>query len=82
MPPRPEDVQDAQAQGPQSVTVRLPDLEPIMGLVAACTRLSLHLNQAALDAMPEGAQDALAKIQGILWRLEHTRVEPQPAPPE
>lgn len=82
MPPRAEDLQDAAAQGPASVTVQLPDLEPVMGLVAACTRLSLHLTQGALDAMPEGAQDALTAIQAILWRLEHTRVEPTPTPQE
>lgn len=64
--------------GGGEVTVRLPDLEPVMGLVAACTRLSLHISQAAIEAMPDGAQDALSQIQSILWRLEHARTEPDP----
>jgi hypothetical protein len=71
---RPED----QAARPASVTVRLPDLEPIAGLVAATARFCAHLTPAAYEAMGEKASDALGQVQAILWRLEHARPEPDP----
>lgn len=60
------------------VTVHLPDMEPVMGLVAACARFSVHINAEAIEAMPEAAVEALSQIHSILWRLEHSRVEPPP----
>lgn len=71
---RPEDVA-AQAGG--QVTVRLPDLEPVAGLVAAVSRFCAHMTPAAYEAMPEKAADALGQVQAILWRLEHSRPEPE-----
>lgn len=68
---RPED----SAAAPGTVTVHLPDLEPIGGLVAACARLSVCLTPEAIAGMPELAVEALAQIQSILWRLEHSRPE-------
>jgi hypothetical protein len=61
------------------VTVHLPDLEPVLGLVSACARLSLHLSPTAVEAMSEGAMQAFTQIQSILWRLEHAPVEDPPA---
>jgi hypothetical protein len=72
---RPED--QAAAMG-NSVTVRLPDLEPIAGLVAATARFCAHLNREAVEAMGESAVAALSDVQSILWRLEHARPEPDP----
>lgn len=75
---RPEDLSAA----PGSVTVRLPDLEPITGLVAAVSRFCAHMTPAAYEAMPEKAADALGQVQAILWRLEHSRPEPDPVTSE
>ncbi|MGI5171874.1 hypothetical protein ACQEU3_46785 [Spirillospora sp. CA-253888] len=72
MPPRADDV----AAGPSQVTVHLRDMEPTLGLIAACSRLCAHLTPAAYEAMGEGALGALQQVQAILWRLEHARVEP------
>ena len=60
---------------PTSVTVHLPDLEPVLGLVAACSRLCMALGPEAVAAMGDHGQDALAQIQSILWRLEHAHPE-------
>ena len=72
---RPEDA----AQAPGSVTVRLPDLEPVAGLVAATARFCAHLTPAAIEAMPDRARDALSQMQSILWRLEHSQPEKESA---
>lgn len=77
MPPRPEDLAAQQVQG--EVIVRLPDLEPVAGLVAACARLSAALTADAVMALPDSAVDAITTIQAILWRLEHAPVESQPS---
>lgn len=72
MPP-PED-----APRPASVTVHLPELEPVLGLVAACMRLCMSLTPEVNEVMPDAAQDALTQIQSILWRVEHAQVERVP----
>jgi hypothetical protein len=63
------------SQSPASVTVRLPDLEPVLGLVAAVSRFCDHLDPAAISAMPDGAARALSQIQSIMWGLEHSKPE-------
>lgn len=68
--------------GVGSVEVRLVDLEPIGGLIAACSRLSMAMTVEAYEALPPAAQQAATQIQSILWRLEHSRPEtttPDPA---
>jgi hypothetical protein len=67
-------------QAPGQVTVRLPDLEPFAGLIAATSRFCAYLTPAAYEAMPEKATDALEQVQAIMWRLEHA--QPEPDPPE
>lgn len=80
MPPPPGYEQVAQ---PTSVTVHLTDIEPFAGLVAACARFSSHLayTPGVYAAMNEGATGALTQIQAILYRLEHSSPEPEPAVP-
>lgn len=63
------------AGGAQSVTVRLVDLEPVAGLIAAAGRFCAHLDAKAYEALPQPATDALGQIQAILWRLEHAKPE-------
>ena len=75
MPPPPDELLLAQGT---SVTVHLPDLEPCLGLVAACMRLACSMTSEAVAAMPDPAQQAFSQIQAILWRLEHAQVEAQP----
>lgn len=75
MPARPEDA--AVHGGAAQVSVQLVDVEPVMGLVAATARFCVHLTPAAIEAMPEGAVHALSDVQAILWRLEHSRPEPE-----
>jgi hypothetical protein len=65
------------AQGPVSVTVRLPDLEPVLGLTAAVARFCAHLDAATIQAMPDGAARALSEIQAIMYGLEHSKPEPE-----
>lgn len=59
-----------------SVTVRLVDVEPFTGLAAAIGRFCAHLDESAISAMQPDAVDALAVIQSIMWRLEHSVPEP------
>jgi hypothetical protein len=56
----------------ESVTVRLVDVEPFTGLAAAVGRFCAHLDEPAISAMQPDAVDALAVIQAIMWRLEHS----------
>lgn len=79
MPPRDEDLART---GVGSVTVSLPDLEPCMGLAAACARFSAHLayTPEVYAAMNDGATRALTEIQAILYRLAHSSPEPEPTP--
>lgn len=79
MPLRPEDQELLEQQQPTSVTVRLVDVEPISGLVAACTRLSTSLTAEVAAQLPDDVIDAITQIQSILWRLEHSQPE-RPAP--
>jgi hypothetical protein len=73
MPPRPQDA--AVHGGAAEVHVRLVDVEPVAGLVAATARFCAHLNRDAIEAMPDAAVRALSEVQAILWRLEQSRPE-------
>lgn len=64
-----------QSQSPASVTVRLPDLEPVLGLMAAISRFCDHLDAETVRNMPDGAARALSQIQSIMWGLEHSKPE-------
>ena len=59
----------------ESVTVHLVDVEPFAGLLIATGRFCAHLDEAAITAMNPEAVDALAVIQSVLWRLEHSQPE-------
>jgi hypothetical protein len=78
MPPRPEDL--AAFGVTPEVSVRLADVEPILGLMAALGRFSAHLTPEAYAAMTEGAQDALGQVQALMWRLERSAPEPAKSP--
>jgi hypothetical protein len=58
-----------------SVTVRLVDVEPVAGLVAACARMSTALRAEHVSGWPEEALDALRTIQSLLFGFEHARTE-------
>jgi hypothetical protein len=58
-----------------SVTVKLADVEPIAGLLAACGRFCAHLDEKAINAMEPGAVESLSVMQSIMWRLEHSQPE-------
>ena len=58
-----------------TVTVRLVDVEPMAGLVAATARFCAHLDENTVKVMPSAAVEALSQIQGIMWRLEHAHPE-------
>jgi hypothetical protein len=77
MPVPPGHEQPAQAT---SVTVHHADVEPFAGLAAVCARFNTHLTPAAYEAMTDGATMALNQMQAILWRLEYSCPEPEPAP--
>lgn len=79
MPPRPEDL--AAFGVTPEVSVRLGDVEPVLGLVAALGRFSAHLTPEAYAAMTEPAQDALGQVQALLWRLERSAPERLHGPP-
>lgn len=74
---RPEDVESQEAGG-RTATVWLSDLEPVLGLTTALGRFNSALTQEALAVMSPAAIEALSDIQGILWRLEHARVDMPP----
>ena len=57
------------------VTVRLVDVEPVAGLVAAVGRFCAHLDAQSVQAMPEPAARALSQIQAIMYALENSRPE-------
>lgn len=83
---RPDDVETQnslhEATAPADLPgLRIADLEPMGGLVAACARLSMELTPAQVLPLSDGAQDALSAIQSILWRLEHAPVAPATSPP-
>jgi hypothetical protein len=75
MPLSPEALEGLEQQQPTSVTVRLADVAPISGLIAACTRLCVAVPHEAVEALPDDAVDAFTQIQSILWRLEHAQPE-------
>lgn len=70
---RPEDV--AVVDRPESVTIRLVDVEPFAGLVAAVARFCGALTPEVYAALSGDATEALGAVQGIMWRLEHANVE-------
>lgn len=76
---RPEDVAtleaETEASPPEGVVVRLVDVEPFAGLVAAVARFSTLLTPEVYAVLPMDATEALSDVQGIMWRLEHAIVE-------
>lgn len=76
---RPEDVatQETGHEDPKvrDITVRLVDVEPFAGLIAAVARYCMSLGPEVYQAMSPAATEALSDVQGILWRLEHSNVE-------
>lgn len=60
---------------PDSITVRLVDVEPVMGLVAAVSGFCSALTPEAYKAFSSDATEALSVVQGIMWRLEHANPE-------
>jgi hypothetical protein len=82
MPPRPEDA--AAFGGPAEVHVRLVDLEPVMGLVAAIARFCAALTPAVYEALAQSEQavGALSDVQALLWRMEHSGPETPQQPPQ
>jgi hypothetical protein len=73
---RPEDVESQSILGEvRTATVWISDLEPVLGLIAALGRFNSALTREALAALPATAVEALSDIQGIMWRLEHARVD-------
>ena len=75
MAPRPEDLELLEQQRPTSVTVNLRDVEPVAGLIAACTRFCVAVTPEAAAALSDDAADAVSQMQSILWRLEHAQPE-------
>lgn len=61
------------AEEPKTGTLWLADLEPVLGLVAALGRFNQALTASAVSHLPSDAVEALSAIQGIMWRLEHSR---------
>lgn len=72
---RPEDVEASQPRLPDSITVRLVDVEPFMGLTAAMGRFCTLIGPETYKTLSPEATEALSVVQGILWRLEHSNVE-------
>lgn len=75
---RPEDVATLDSEtgsDPEGIIVRLVDVEPFAGLVAAVARYCMSLGPEVYAAMSPAATEALSDVQGILWRLEHANVE-------
>lgn len=64
-----------QREQPSGITVRLVDVEPVMGLAAAMARFCGALTPEVYKAMSSEATEALSVVQGILWRLEHANPE-------
>lgn len=58
-----------------TVTVRLADIDPYAGLVAACARLSMALPADVIKTLPDAAVDALSAIQSLLYGFEHAKPE-------
>jgi hypothetical protein len=50
-------------------------MEPVLGLAAALARFCTLLTPDVYEHMTPDATEALATIQGILWRLEHAHPE-------
>jgi hypothetical protein len=65
------------AAGPVSVTVHLPDVEPVLGLMAAVARFCSTMTAEAVIALPDPAARALSQVQSIMWGLEHSKPEPE-----
>jgi len=64
-----------QREMPESISVRLLDVEPFTGLTAAMARFCAALTPEVYTAMSSDATEALGTVQGILWRLEHSQPE-------
>lgn len=60
---------------PDGITVRLVDVEPMMGLIAAVARFCGALTPEVYNAMSSDATEALSTVQGVMWRLEHSNPE-------
>lgn len=60
---------------PSEVTVRLVDMEPVAGLMAALGRFCQSLDSVAYDGMNDQAKESLATVQSLLWKLEHSTPE-------
>lgn len=65
------------AAGPVSVTVRLPDIEPVLGLMAAVAQFCAQMDADAVIALPDPAARTLSQIQSLMWGLEHSKPEPE-----
>jgi len=76
---RPEDVAtlDAGTETPSSdgIVIRLVDVEPFAGLIAAVARFSILLTPEVYAVLSQDATEALSDVHGIMWRLEHANVE-------
>lgn len=72
---RPEDVAAQETIASKTATVRLVDVEPVLGLSAAVARFCSLLTPDAYASMTPDATEALSVIQGIMWRLEHANPE-------
>lgn len=70
---RPED--EPQRKIPDSITVRLVDVEPFAGLTAAIARFCAALTPDVYKTLSSDATEALGTVQGIMWRLEHAHPE-------
>jgi len=62
-------------QKPDSVTISLMDVEPFAGLCAAVARFCGALTPEVYAALSGDATEALATVQVIMWRLEHSNPE-------
>lgn len=73
---RPEDQpQRHEVPSVREISVRLSDLEPVLGLSAAVARFCGALTPDAYAALSTDAMEALSAVQGIMWRLEHSNPE-------
>jgi hypothetical protein len=70
---RSEDLQEQAV--PSEIKVWLMDMEPVLGLSAALARFCALLTPDVYQHMSPDATEALATVQGILWRLEHAHPE-------
>ena len=76
---RPEDVATLEAETEtlpsDGVVVRLVDVEPFAGLIAAVARYCMSIGPEVYAVHSQAATEALSDVQGIMWRLEHASPE-------